>query len=243
MQACGTCTARPDDAGATFSALQSPPHPTPHPPAPGTQVEQTAFFVRLPACQPIHALPRFPSGRYAMTEGGQSHADPQPVVPHARPYPSSSLRNVGGSGLGTNCAFPTKGYIGERAEDPKPLTDRWPCPAVNGGARVVCACIRKRAPRQGQESRRWTSGCGMQMPHAPVRGRRSRAADREATTHGRSQACRPRDGGRRPLTCKTPGRTPPNTTPRGKHPRQPSRWSLVPAGLEPGTVPDNPDQQ
>ena len=93
------------------------------------------------------------------------------------------------------------------------------CPAVNGGARVVCVCIRKRAPRQGQESRRWTSGCGMQMPHAPVRGRRSRAADREATTHGRSQACRPRDGGRRPLTCKAPGRTPPYTTPRGTHPR------------------------
>ena len=97
------------------------------------------------------------------------------------------------------------------------------CPAVNGGARVVCVCIRKRAPRQGQESRRWTSGCGMQLPHAPVRGRRSRAADREATTHDRSQACKPRDGGRRPLTCKAPGRTPPYTTPRGTHPRQPSR--------------------
>ena len=56
-------------------------------------------------------------------------------------------------------------------------------------------------------------------PTTPSQGEGDRAADREATTHGRSQACRPRDGGRRPLTCKTPGRTPPNTTPRGTHPR------------------------
>ena len=60
-------------------------------------------------------------------------------------------------------------------------------------------------------------------PRPKSRGRRSRAADREATTHGRSQACRPRDGGRRPLTCKAPGRTPQYTTPRRTHPRQPSR--------------------
>ena len=54
-----------------FQCVAIPAPPDPHPPAPGTQLVQTAFFVRLLACQPIHALPRFPR-----TEGHRSVATP-----------------------------------------------------------------------------------------------------------------------------------------------------------------------
>ena len=36
-----------------FQCVAIPAPPDPHPPAPGTQLVQTAFFVRLLACQPI----------------------------------------------------------------------------------------------------------------------------------------------------------------------------------------------
>ena len=79
-----------------------------------------------------------------------------------------------------------------------------------------------------------TSGCGS---NCPLRAGPPTARPPPRPMHKRAT---PGMAGDAPETCKTPGRTPPNTTPRGKHPRHPYRWHLVLAGQRPGKVPDKP---
>ena len=121
------------------------------------------------------------------------------------------------------------------------------CPAVKGGARVyACAYgnVRRGRDRKADDGP-VVAEC--KCPTTPSQGEGDRAADREATTHDRSQACKPRDGGRRPLTCKPqvgrPPTPPPEERTQGQPPQTSKRMVLVPAGQRPGTVPDNPDQQ